>query len=426
MSVYLVLLFLALALTGMPLAFALGLASIFAIWMLDFELVVMPQRMMHAVNNFPLMAIPLFILAGELMVRANIMERLIGFANSMVGRVNGGLAQVTIISGTIFSSVSGAAVASASALGSTLMPSLRKHYPDGYSGAVICSAANLGAIFPPSNAMIVYALMAGSSVSVGGLFMAGVVPGFVLVLCFMLWAGFTAKRRGYPFTGEHFSLRNMLVQARRALVILLMPIIVVGGIVFGAFTATEGAAIAVVYSAMIGFFVTKTLRIADLPGCLFRAAVTSAMVGALVAFAAAVTFIFTVEMVPAQLSAFIQGMTQSPMVFLLLVMALLIVLGMFLESNAAYIMLVPLFAPLALAYGIDPLYFGFLFVFNLIIGMMTPPVGVLYFVVSGIGKVPLGTLIRDSFPFVLVQFAVLGLCIVFPGLVTALPRAMGF
>ncbi|MCQ9617893.1 TRAP transporter large permease [Paenalcaligenes niemegkensis] len=326
----------------------------------------------------------------------------------------------------MFSSVSGAAVASASALGSTLVPSLRKYYPDDYSGAVICSAANLGAIFPPSNAMIVYALMAGSSVSVGGLFMAGVVPGFLLVGCFMVLAGIISKRRGYAFTGAAFNFRNMLTQGRRALVILLMPIIVVGGIVFGAFTATEGAAIAVVYSAIIGFFITRTLKLKDLPGCLYRAAVTSAMVGALIAFAAAVTFIFTIEMVPAQLSGFIQGLTQNPLAFLLLVMALLIVLGMFLESNAAYIMLVPLFAPLALTYGIDPLYFGFLFVFNLIIGMMTPPVGVLYFVVSGISKVPLGPLIRESFPFVLVQFAVLGLCIAFPDLVTALPRAMGF
>lgn len=426
MTLYLVLGFLVLALTGMPLAFALGMASVVAVYMLDFELVVMPQRMMHAVNNFPLMAIPLFILAGELMVRADIMDRLIGFANSLVGRVHGGLAQVTVISGTIFSSVSGAAVASASALGSTLVPSLRKYYPDDYSGAVICSAANLGAIFPPSNAMIVYALMAGSSVSVGGLFMAGVIPGFILVAGFMLLAAVISKRRGYPFTGEPFNLKHMLTQARRALIILLMPVIVVGGIVIGAFTATEGAAIAVFYSLAIGFFVTKTLKIRDLPGCLFRASVTSAMVGALIAFAAAVTFIFTIEMVPAQLSDYIQSLTENPMVFLLLVMALLIILGMFLESNAAYIMLVPLFAPLAIAYGIDPLYFGFLFVFNLIIGMMTPPVGVLYFVVSGISKVPLGPLIRESFPFVLVQFGVLGLCIMFPDLVTALPRAMGF
>lgn len=419
-------LFLALAVLGMPLAFALGFGSLAALYMLDFELVVMPQRMMHAVNSFPLMAIPLFILAGELMVRSGIMDRLIAFANSLVGRMHGGLAHVTIVSGTILASVSGAAVASASAMGSTLVPSLRKYYPDDYSGAVISSAANLGPIIPPSNAMIVYALMAGSSVSVGGLFMAGIVPGIILAIGFMLLASWISWKRGYTLTGEHFSVRNVLTQARRAIVIILMPVIVVGGIVGGVFTATEGAAIAVVYSALIGFVITRRLKIADLPGCLYRAAVTSAMVGALIAFAAAVTFVFTIEMVPMMLSVWIQSLTADPMVYILLTMVLLVGVGMLIESNAAYIMLVPLFAPVALAYGIDPLYFGFLFIFNLVIGMMTPPVGVLYFVMSGITRVPMMKLVAESMPFVALQFAVLALCIMFPPLVTALPRALGF
>jgi tripartite ATP-independent transporter DctM subunit len=419
-------LFLLLAVLGMPLAFALGFGSLAALYLLDFELVVMPQRMMHAVNSFPLMAIPLFILAGELMVRAGIMDRLIGFANSLVGRMHGGLGHVTIVSGTILASVSGAAVASASAMGSTLVPALRKYYPDEYAGAIICSSANLGPIIPPSNAMIVYALMAGSTVSVGGLFMAGLVPGVILAIGFMLLASWISWKRGYPLTGEHFSLSNVLTQARRAIVIILMPIIVVGGIVGGVFTATEGAAIAVVYSALIGFVITRRLKLADLPGCLFRAAVTSAMVGALIAFAAAVTFVFTIEMVPMALSDWIQSLTSDPMTYILLTMVLLIFVGMLIESNAAYIMLVPLFAPVAQAYGIDPLYFGFLFVFNLVIGMMTPPVGVLYFVMSGITRVPMMKLVAESMPFVILQIMVLGLCIAFPPLVTALPRAMGF
>ncbi|WP_287365899.1 TRAP transporter large permease [Thauera sp.] len=419
-------LFLALAVFGMPLAFALGFGSLAALYLLDFELVVMPQRMMHAVNSFPLMAIPLFMLAGELMVRAGIMDRLIAFANSLIGRVHGGLAHVTIVSGTILASVSGAAVASASAMGSTLVPSLRKYFPDAYAGAVIASAANLGPVIPPSNAMIVYALMAGSTVSVGGLFMAGIVPGILLAVGFMLIASYISWKRGYALTGDTFCIRNVLTQARRAIVIILMPVIVVGGIVGGIFTATEGAAIAVLYSAIIGFVVTRRLKLSDLPGCLYRAAVTSAMVGALIAFAASVTFVFTIEMVPAQLSDWIQAMTSDPMVYVLLTMLLLIFVGMLIESNAAYIMLVPLFAPVAVAYGIDPLWFGFLFMFNLVIGMMTPPVGVLFFVMSGITKVPMMTLVRESTPFVVFQFVVLGLCIVYPPLVTWLPKALGF
>lgn len=426
MTLLVLLVFLALALIGAPLAFALGFASLAALTAADFPLVIMPQRMMHAVDSFPLMAIPLFMLAGELMLKAGIMHRLVAFANSLVGRVQGGLAHVTLVSGTVLASVTGAAVASASALGSTLVPALRQHYPLGYSSAVVASAANLGPVIPPSNAMIVYALMAGPSVSIGGLFMAGIVPGLLLAVAFMLVASWLSWRRGYALTGERFGIANVLRQAWRALPVLLMPVIVVGGIVGGVFTATEGAAIAVVYSAFIGFFVTRQLTLADLPGCLFRAAVTASMVGALIAFAAAVTFVFTIDMVPQRLSSLIQSMTSDPTTYILLTMVLLVIVGMFIESNAAYIMLVPLFAPVAVAYGIDPLYFGFLFMYNLVVGMMTPPVGVLYFVMSGITGVSMSRLIRDAIPFVLVQFGMLLLCLLFPWLVLALPRALGY
>ncbi|BCH34609.1 C4-dicarboxylate ABC transporter permease [Mesorhizobium sp. L-8-10] len=426
MTLLVVCIFLLAAAIGMPLAFALGFASLAALQYADFELVVMPQRMMYAIDNFPLMAIPLFMLAGELMVKAGIMERLIAFSNSLVGRVHGGLAHVTIVAGMILAAVSGAAVASASALGSSLVPALKKHYSPGYASAVIASAANLGPVIPPSNAMIVYALMAGSTVSVGGLFMAGIVPGIILTLSFMSLASWISWRRGYELTGDKFSFGNAFYHFRRAAIIIAMPVIVVGGIVGGVFTATEGAAIAVVYSAVIGFFITRKLSIRDLPSCMFRAAVTSAMVGALIAFAAAVTFVFTIDMVPQRVSDAIQAFTSDPVVFLMLVMAGLVVIGMLLESNAAYIMLVPLFAPVAVAYGIDPLYFGFLFTYNLVVGMMTPPVGVLLFVMSGITRVPMTTVIRESLPYVYVQFGVLLLCALFPSIVLWLPRTLGY
>lgn len=426
MSAIAIAVFAALALIGAPLAFAIGLGAVIALYLGDFDLVVLPQRMMFAVNSFPLMAIPLFMLAGELMVKAGIVDRLIGFANSLVGRVHGGVAHVTILAGTVFASVSGAAVASASALGSTLVPALRKSYPDGFSSAVVASAANLGPVIPPSNAMIVYALMAGSSVSVGGMFMAGIVPGLILTLGFMALASFIARRRGYPLSGEPFSGRRALTETRRAGLILLMPVIVVGGIVGGIFTATEGAAIAVVYALAVGLFVTRKLKIADLPGCLFRAAMLAAMVGALIAFASVMTFVFTLDLVPLRLSAFIEGVTSDPMVFIAIVMAMLLVVGMLIELNAAYIMLVPLFAPMALNYGIDPLFFGFLFMYNLVVGMMTPPVGVLLFVMSGITRVPMGQLTMEVLPFVALQFAVLGLCVAFPPVVLWLPDLFGF
>lgn len=426
MTLAVVLVFGILAVLGMPLAFALGLASVAGLHVAGMDLLVLPQRMMHAVDNFPLMAIPLFMLAGELMVQAGILQRLVDFANSLIGRVHGGLAHVTVLAGMILAAVSGAAVASASALGSTLVPALKKHYPEGYTSSVIAAAANLGPIIPPSNAMIVYALMAGASVSVGGLFMAGVVPGILLTMGFMALASFLSHRRRYPLSGEPFRLRNVLRQARKALIIIMMPVIVVGGIVGGVFTATEGAAIAVVYALFIGFFVTRALKLRDLPGALFRAAVTSAMVAALIAFAATVTFVFTIDLVPLRLSDFMQSLTADPTTFILLVMLMLLVVGMFIESNAAYIMLVPLFAPIALAYQIDPLFFGFLFVLNLVIGMMTPPVGVLLFVMCGITRISMAELVRHVWPFVALQYGVLLLCLLFPSLVTALPRALGY
>ena len=426
MSLAVMLVFMVAALLGMPLAFALGAGALGGLWLSGVDANMLPPRMMNAINSFPLMSIPFFMVAGELMIKAGIMERLVEFANAFIGRVRGGLAQVTMLSGAGLAAVSGAAVADASALSATLTPSLRKVYGLGFSTAIIAAAANLGPIIPPSAAMIVYAFMAGSSVSVGGLFMAGVVPGLILTATLMILCWAIARLRAYPLTGEPINLRNILAQLRRSLVIFLMPVVVIGGIVGGAFTATEGAAIAVVYALLIGFFVTRKLRLADLPEVLFRAAVMSAVVGAMIAFASAVTFLLTVDMLPQQLSELIRGMTRDPLVFNLIVALMLLVVGMFLESNAAYIMLVPLFHPIALEFGIDPLHFGFLFVFNLVIGMLTPPVGVVLFVVCGITGIRMGELTRHVLPFIVAMYALLVICMVFPPLVTALPKALGY
>jgi tripartite ATP-independent transporter DctM subunit len=426
MTAAVVVAFFAFSLLALPLAFALGLAAFAGLLAGGLEWNMLPQRMMHAVNSFPLLAIPCFMLAGELMVEGGIMEKLVGLANSVVGRVRGGLGHVTIVSAATLSSISGTAVADATALAATLGPSLAKYYGNGFGAAVVAAAANLGPIIPPSAAMIVYAYMAGPSVSVGGLFMAGFVPGLLLAAAMMLLIGWTAKRRGFPLTGERFSIANVAMQVRRALLIVLMPLVVVGGIIGGAFTATEGSAIAVVYALAVGLYVTKKLKWSDLPAAMFRAAVTTGVVAILIAFASAVTFLLSIDLVPQKLTALVQGITDNPTAFLWLVMALLVVVGMFLESNAAYIMLVPLFAPIAELYGLDPLHFGFVFILNLVIGMLTPPVGVLLFVVSSARQVPLNTLLANVWPFIAVQFAVLVLCVVYPPIVTWLPRQLGY
>ena len=426
MSGYVVIGFMALALLGLPIAFAMGVAAMAALLFSGVDLSIVPQRMMYAVNSFPLMSIPFFMLAGELMIKAGIVERLIGLANSVVGRVRGGMAHVAMLSGAGLATVSGAAVSDASALSAILVPSLSRIYDKGFAAALVAAAANLGPIIPPSGAMIVYAFMAGSSVSVGGMFMAGVVPGLIICVGFMALCSWIATRRGWAVTGEPFQIGHVLAELRRSLVVLLMPVIVIGGIVGGAFTPTEGAAIAVVYSLVIGFFITRRLALSDLPGIVLRAGITSAVVGALIAFASIITYLMTVDLLPQKLSTLLLALTSDPLVFLVLVALLLFVVGMFLESNAAYIMLVPLLHPIALQYGIDPLHFGLLFVLNLVIGMLTPPVGVVLFVVCGVTRVPMRELVRNAWPFIALMYGVLVLCMLLPPVVTALPRALGY
>jgi TRAP-type transport system large permease protein len=426
MSLLIILVFFSFALLGAPLAFSLGLSAIAGLLVSDIDLNLLPSRMMSSVNAFPLMSIPFFILAGELMLKAGMMERLIELANAVVGRVKGGLAHVTIFAGLGLSTVSGAAVADASALGSTLLPSLRKHYGVGFSAALCGAAANLGPIIPPSGAMIVYAFMAGPTVSVGGMFMAGIVPGILLVITMLIMCSVIAHRRNFPLTGEPFSLRRIGHELRRSFIIFMMPVVVIGGIVGGAFTATEGSAVAVVYALAIGFFVTRRLSLSDLPEAIVRTALTSGVVGAMIAFASVVTYMLTIDQLPGKLLVLIQSLTSSPTGYLLIVALVLFVVGMFLESNAAYIMLVPLLHPIALAFGIDPLHFGFLFVLNLVIGMLTPPVGVVLFVICGLSGLKLGELTRHIWPFIAAMYALLFICMFVPQLVLTLPRMLGY
>lgn len=426
MSLLIILVFFGIGLLAMPLSLSLGIAALAGLTASNVDFNLLPSRMMSSVNAFPLMTIPFFILAGELMLKAGMMERLIDLANTIVGRLRGGLGHVTVFAGMGLSTVSGAAVADASALGSTLLPSLTKHYGVGFSAALCAAAANLGPIIPPSGAMIVYAFMAGPTVSVGGLFMAGVVPGILLVLAMMAMCSYIAWKRNFPLTGEPFAIAAVVRELKRSLIIFMMPVIVIGGIVGGAFTATEGSAIAVVYALLIGLFVTRKLRLSDLPEAIVRAAITSAVVGAMIAFASVVTYMLTIDMLPQKLLVLIQSLTSSPTTYLLLVALVLVVVGMFLESNAAYIMLVPLLHPIAIKFGIDPLHFGFLFVFNLVIGMLTPPVGVVLFVICGVAKISLGELTKHVWPFIAMMYGLLVVCLFVPQLVLTLPRMMGY
>jgi tripartite ATP-independent transporter DctM subunit len=417
--------FFVLAAFGMPLSFALGLASLAGMLYGGLDPIQIPGKMVHAVDSFPLMAIPLFMLAGQLMIRGGIMGPLIEFANAVVGRVRGGLAHVTVLSAMGLSSVTGVAVADATALGGTLGPALTKAYSREFGASVVASASCMGPIIPPSAAMIVYAIMV-EDISVAGLFMAGVVPGVVMGVAMMALCSVIAARRGYPPTGDPFTVRNLLRQARRSLFVFTMPVVVLGGIIGGVFTATEGAAIAVVYALAIGFGVTRKLRLADLPSALLNAGILSAVVGALLAFSSTVTHIFTLELVAVWMVETFQRITAEPYAFLALVMVALLVAGMFMESNTIIVMLAPILAPIAIAYGLDPLYFGFLFVMNIVLGSITPPVGILLFVASGIWGLRLTAIIANIWPFILLLYGVLAVCLLVPELILYFPHVLGY
>ncbi|OGC00814.1 MAG: C4-dicarboxylate ABC transporter permease [candidate division NC10 bacterium RIFCSPLOWO2_12_FULL_66_18] len=410
---------------GMPLAFAIGLSALAGAVVGDLPLSLLPGKMVHSIDSFPLMAIPLFALAGQLMINGQIMDRLIDFANSIVGRIRGGLAHVTVIAALILSGVSGTAVADATALGGTIVPALSKAYGRPFAASVVGAAANLGPIIPPSAAFIVYAVMAGN-VSIGGLFISGIVPGILLASGLMAMCSYLAHRRNYPYTGEPIDLGNIWLQTKRSFVVFMMPIVVVGGITAGAFTATEGAAIGVVYALVVGFFITRKLRVSHLPGALLNAGIVTAIVGALIAFASMVTYIFSVALLPQQLTELLRGLTQNPYAFVLLVNLLLLICGMFIEANAILVMLAPLLAPMASSYGIDPIYFGFLFSMNVVLGGITPPVGIILFVMSAMTRVPMTTLIANIWPFIIVSYGVLFLVSFVPPLVLFLPKAFGW
>ena len=426
MSAAIAIAFFGAALVGIPLAFAFGVAGLVGLTISGLPIEMMATRMMFAINSFPLLAIPFFMLAGELMVRGGIVRLAIDFANTVVGRVRGGLGHVTIASGLGLASVSGTAVADAAALGSALMQPLGRQYGRPFGAALIAACGNLGPILPPSTAMIVYASIAGPGLSIPALFLGGVLPAILIALLMALYVSAAAGRRGFPLTGEPFDWGRLGREALRAAPVMLVPLVVIGGIVGGAFTATEGGAIAVVMAAAIGFFYTRELKLRHIPAALLQAAMMTGTVTVIIAFASTVTFLFSIDQLPNQLSALVQGVTEDPTTFLILIFLLLLVVGMFMESTAAYVMLVPIFAPIAAHYGIEPLHFALVFILTLIVGMLTPPVGTLLFVMCSISGLRIGEIVREIWPYILIQAAVTLGVLLFPGLFLILPRMMGY
>ena len=420
-------LFIVTLIIGMPIAFSLGVTTLAGVLLMeDIPMAILPQKMFTGVDFFSLVAIPFFILAGELMNHGKITDSLIAFAQQIVGRWRGGLAHVNIVSAMFFSGITGSAVADASALGAIMIPAMEKEkYDRRFASAVVAAAAVMGPIIPPSIIMVVYALVDGN-VSIGALFMAGYIPGILIGGLQMVTAYIIASRRNYPRLNEPFSLPVFLKRFKDALLPLLMPVIIMGGILGGVFTPTEAAAVACLYAFLVGFFVFKTLEIRTLPKLLHNTVVTTAMVFLIFCMGQVLVALLTINQVPQKITELMLSVSSNPLFFLLLVNILLLIVGCFIESGVAIIVLVPILAPVALKLGIDPLHFATVVVVNLCLGLLTPPMGVVLFVVCGIAKITLEEITKAVWPFMVAILIILFLITYIPSLTLAIPRYFGF
>jgi tripartite ATP-independent transporter DctM subunit len=410
---------------GIPVAFCLGITALTALWMMDVSLLVLAQRTFTGVDSFPLMAVPFFVLAGELMNRGGTTQRLIDFAHALVGRVPGGLAHTNIVASMFFGGISGSAVADAAAMGTILVPGMvKKGYPAGFSAAVTAASSTMGPIIPPSIFMVIMGVTTG--LSIGGLFAAGVVPGFLLGFTMMGYSFFLAVRRGFPREKGWLTPAQFFRSFWRALPALLAPGIILGGILGGIFTATEAAAVAVLYAFILGAFVFRELKIKELPAIFISSGVTTAVLLLIIGMANIFAWVLTAEQIPQRIAEAMLSITSNPYLILLFINVFLIFIGMFLEGGAAIIILAPTLLAVATAVGIAPLHFGLVMVLNIVVGLLTPPLGVCLFVVCGVTGLSLSRITRAIMPFLALEFMVLLLITYVPEIILIIPRMLGY
>jgi len=413
--------FLVLMLLGVPIAVAMGVASAVAVLIAtDLPIVVVGQRMLVILDSFPFLALPFFILAGLFMEQGGITRRLVDFAAVFVGRITGGLAQVVIGANLVMSGTSGSSVADCAATGTVLIPAMDKAgYSRAFAAALTAAAATAGPLIPPSIMFVLYGAIA--NVSIGQLFIAGIIPGLIVGLYLGMAAYFISKKRNYPKL-HPVSLREAAGVTVRASPALLMPIVVLGGIVGGVFTPTEAGAIAAVYGFVVSMFVYREMKWSQLGPMLITTGVITAAVMLIVAAASLFSWILTRERAPDMLIGALTDFSRNPLVFLLVVNIIVLFLGCFLEAISLLIMLTPILAPLAASYGIDPIHFGVVFVLSLTIGLNTPPVGMNMFIVCAISKISIGEYTREALPFLGALVLVLVLITYVPQTVLWLPR----
>ena len=377
-------------------------------------------------DSFPLMAIPFFMLAGELMATGGILRGLFRFSDALVGHIRGGLGHVNVVASMFFAGITGSAVADTAALGPMEIGMMTEAgYDVDYSAAITAASATLGPIIPPSIPMVIYAVAAGN-VSVAGLFLSGAIPGVLIGVGMMIFNYITSLKRNYPRRQTPIGLKEFLRIFVRAISVLMMPIIIMGGILSGVFTPTEASAVAVGYAFLLGFFVIRELDFKGLVQALLRAGITTGVVLFVVATANIFSWVLATQQVPQLVASLLLSISDNPLVFLLLVNIFLLFVGCFMDTTAALIILVPIFAPIASQFGIHPLHFGLVFSLNLIIGLATPPVGLCLFVVCGISKISLERVSKEIWPFILIEVGVLFLITYVPAIPMALPKLFGY
>lgn len=413
--------FVVLLLIGTPVAFCLGVSSFATIAYMGLPPVVVFQRMNSGVSVFALMAIPFFIFAGDLMVRGDIARRLVALAGAMVGHLRGGLGQVNIFASIMFGGVSGSAAADASAVGGLMVPQMKERgYDVDYAVNITVVGSIIALMIPPSHNMIIYSISAGGRISIADLFTAGIVPGLVLALSLMVAAWFVAKNRGYP-TEAFPGVRGLLNLFANAMPGLILVAIIFGGVRSGIFTASESSNIAVVYAMFVTFFVYRSLSWSDFVAATFAAVRTTAMVLMVIGCAGAFGWLLAYTRVPAQMVTLLQGISDNPIVILLLMNVVLLILGTFMDMSPLIVITTPIFLPVAVAFGVDPVHFGVILILNLGIGLCTPPVGAVLFVGCAVGKIPISQAMRTIWPFYGAAFATLMLVTYIPQLSLWLP-----
>lgn len=411
---------------GLPIALVIAVVGIMGVWLAGVPLNLVIQRMFTGVDLFTLMAVPFFILAGEFMSQSGLTKGLIQLADFLVGRIRGGLAHVNVVAGMFLAGISGSALADTVAVGSVLIPSMKESgYDEDFSVSLTAAVGTIGPIIPPSNVMVIYAVSSG--VSVGALFLSGVVPGILLGLSLMVVSYVTAVRRNYPLRSQRFSLGGFVTAFKQSALALVMPLIILGGILGGVFTATEAGAVAAFYSFLVGAFVIRTLTPRKIWDCFADTATTTSTLLLIMATANIASWVLASMQVPRLMVQFLGSVSTDPRIMLAILNAFLLIVGMFMEAFAAIYLLVPIIAPFMVSLGVNPLHLAMVITLNLTIGMITPPVGTNLFAACGLteGRVGLERASRAILPFVIAEVAVLLIVTYVPPIALTVPSLFG-